>query len=392
MWWQVGGLRLGAGLVLTGLAVACASAEVDEGRFISAGLPGDGSAASDPTDGGTDRDDDEGSDETDTSTSDGSSTGSANTTADPDSTSDSSSSCQRSEEYCDGEDNDCDGEVDEADPDLGLSCDTRMLGVCAEGVTACEDGELRCTSIKVSEAEICDGLDNDCDGTVDNDDPDAGRACETGEQGACAAGTTACTDGRVLCLGNVGSTTEVCDGVDNDCDGDVDDGNPGGGATCGTGLPGVCSPGTLACTGGTLVCVQTTSASANDLCGDELDNDCDGAIDEDCGCAHDVCVTGPALVGGCDPAGCAAQVCAVDPFCCANTWDSVCVGLVGEACGTVCQGSCTHSPCANGQALVPGCDPAGCVSTICGIDPFCCNTSWDTLCVGRVASDCGLTC
>ncbi|MBK6512522.1 MAG: putative metal-binding motif-containing protein [Polyangiaceae bacterium] len=45
-------------------------------------------------------------------------------------------------------------------------------------------------------AEICDGLDNNCDGTPDDGDPGAGLTCSTGLLGVCAAGTTACVSVR----------------------------------------------------------------------------------------------------------------------------------------------------------------------------------------------------
>jgi len=71
---------------------------------------------------------------------------------------------------------------------------------------------------------------------------------------------------------------EICDGVDNDCDGQTDDGNLGGGGACLTGQFGVCSPGTVACQGGAFACVRIVNPSA-EVC-DGLDNDCSGVVDE----------------------------------------------------------------------------------------------------------------
>jgi len=66
-------------------------------------------------------------------------------------------------------------------------------------------------------SETCDGLDNDCDGQVDED---VTRACSN----ACGAGTETCHAGTWgACSAPVTASTEVCDGVDNDCDGQTDE-------------------------------------------------------------------------------------------------------------------------------------------------------------------------
>jgi hypothetical protein len=69
---------------------------------------------------------------------------------------------------------------------------------------------------------------------------------------------------------------ETCNGIDDNCNGQVDD--LGGG--CGTGLPGQCADGVQVCNGAAIDCNPTTPAST-ELCGDGIDNDCDGLTDED---------------------------------------------------------------------------------------------------------------
>ena len=102
-------------------------------------------------------------------------------------------------------------------------------------------------------------------------DSEAGKTCTTGQPGICSAGITVCANGTRSCQQNLQPRVEVCDGLDNNCSGAVDEGNPGGGAACSTGLLGVCSAGTQTCTNGVLGCRQTTQPSA-ELCTDSLDN------------------------------------------------------------------------------------------------------------------------
>jgi hypothetical protein len=131
--------------------------------------------------------------------------------------------------------------------------------------------------------EVCNGVDDDCNGEIDEADPELGMACDTGMSGVCSAGTQICDGANgLLCMPDARATAETCNGVDDDCDGNVDNDNPGGGGACSTGFPGVCSAGTEICTGGMLDCVPNQMAAASDTCGNGLDDDCDGATDEGC--------------------------------------------------------------------------------------------------------------
>jgi hypothetical protein len=61
-------------------------------------------------------------------------------------------------------------------------------------------------------------------GLTDEGNPESGAACSTGLPGACSGGTTACSGGALTCTADSAGTPEVCDGLDNDCNGAVDDG------------------------------------------------------------------------------------------------------------------------------------------------------------------------
>jgi len=81
---------------------------------------------------------------------------------------------------------------------------------------------------------------------------------------------------------------------------------------------------------------------------------------------------------GCLDGTCEGQVCDVDPYCCAFQWDGQCVDKALEIC-TICLPPLGEDCCT--ANLVPGCDQIPCAQAVCAIDPFCCNNSWDSACV-----------
>jgi len=90
---------------------------------------------------------------------------------------------------------------------------------------------------------------------------------------------------------------------------------------------------------------------------------------------------------GCSVDACCMSVCPLDPFCCNNSWDGICASLAIATCtncGNSGAGSCFTS---NGS---PGCQSAACCTSICAADPFCCNTSWDGLCANAAWNACAV--
>ncbi len=149
-------------------------------------------------------------------------------------------------EVCDNRDNDCDTRMDE---DFNLATDVNNCGSCGNvcnllhasercansmcEVMACDPGfvdidpgvpgcEYQCTPTGGG-VETCDGVDNDCDGMVDDGNPGGGTSCGT-DTGECTAGTQQCSNGVLFCIGAVGGTPETCDNQDDDCDGVIADG------------------------------------------------------------------------------------------------------------------------------------------------------------------------
>jgi hypothetical protein len=255
-------------------------------------------------------------------------------------------------ETCNGIDDDCDGSVDE-DFALGLVCNAGIGACAAAGLTVCApDGTLGCDAQAADPiAESCNGIDDDCDGGIDNG-LGLGAACNDGV-GACAdVGVVVCApDGGVMCDGEPGTAAyEACNGIDDDCDGAVDeDFRVGTPCQAGVGVCGVV---------GQVVCAADGSAQCNaqpvvpvaERC-NAHDDDCDGLVDEGFGLGG-VCAAGQGACAAegvviCDADGgtsCTAQPGAPQYEVCDGA-DNDCDGEVDEEGCAVCEGQArTQSP------------------------------------------------
>ncbi|MBI4434990.1 putative metal-binding motif-containing protein [Candidatus Uhrbacteria bacterium] len=228
-------------------------------------------------------------------------------------------------ESCNGADDNCDGDTDE-DYFVTVPCDGE--GACGLGTYECDGPDAyRCSTNpggsdypNPAPSEVCSNLvDDDCDGSVDEGcgdcEPDVERPCGLPSAlngvGICHVGVQTCGVDRLwgACIGAVTPLLEACNSVDDDCDGTPDDGfdltsDPANCSVCGnncTALPNVVTATCTVGACGDFTCrfpfMDLDGASGNgceygcfltnggvEQC-DGIDNDCDGAVDDDPSCS-----------------------------------------------------------------------------------------------------------
>ncbi|MEZ4473242.1 MAG: MopE-related protein [bacterium] len=205
-------------------------------------------------------------------------------------------------ERCDGTDDDCDGQIDEeacaaCEPGDFVPCydgdaETINVGVCRAGIQRCgpEGRLLPCEGHILPAGEVCNSADDDCDGRTDEDFADqVGQPCSMGVGACMGAGTFLCDADGQRCAGEAGAAgEEVCNGVDDDCDGRFDEGF-GLGEPCAVGVGACRREGVTGCGDDGGVCQARVGSPAAEQC-NGVDDDCDGATDE----GEVSCYTGPA--------------------------------------------------------------------------------------------------
>lgn len=150
-------------------------------------------------------------------------------------------------ELCDGIDNDCDNLIDEADPDLTAPanlCNQTPGTPCESTQVVCDGGGWSCLypagvetnlGFVVATESLCDGIDGNCDGQIDEWFTALGTVCEDAGIGPCKDyGLVVCdpTDPHLTACDLSAPPDpalpgpEACDGIDNDCNGFVDDSLP----------------------------------------------------------------------------------------------------------------------------------------------------------------------
>lgn len=129
-------------------------------------------------------------------------------------------------ETCEGTDQDCDGMIDEG-LTTGAPCDGPDADQCLDDMTICDStGAVVCGDTSGDDdAEVCNGADDDCDGTPD-DGFQIGVACDGEDGDECKEGAFACAqDGlAAICTDETSTIVEECNGLDDDCNGAIDNG------------------------------------------------------------------------------------------------------------------------------------------------------------------------
>jgi MYXO-CTERM domain-containing protein len=197
-----------------------------------------------------------------------------------------------------------------------------------------------------------------------------GVPCQTGLQGVCANGVTQCVvSGSPTCNATIKPSAEKCDNLDNDCNGMVDDG------------PGLC-PGSQVCVQGK--CVGPCSPTEFP-CGPPLV--CTNGLCVDPSCADVSCKTGQICQSGTCVGGCEGVKCPANQQCELGVCVDPCAGVTckGAVCVQgVCVQSCMCQPCGAGQVCTPSgaCVDSGCDTMTCGAGEVCSNGSCGDACAG----------
>ena len=222
-------------------------------------------------------------------------------------------------EVCDGEDNDCNGAVDDDAADISTwyaDLDEDNYGDPDNTVDACEEPEgytddsRDCddsqSAVNPLALEVCDGVDNNCDGTIDEDtaydvetfyiDDDSDgygvsdltvEACDAPEGYADNADDCDDTQSTVY-----PDADDVCDGLDNDCNGEIDDdatedaiwyadADEDGFGDDGDTVESCEAPDGYVLSGGDCDdAADAVNPDADEIC-DGIDNNCDGTTDTD---------------------------------------------------------------------------------------------------------------
>jgi hypothetical protein len=290
-----------------------------------------------------------------------------------------------------------------------------MSQQCNRGLQVCDDGQFgACTADSRPIAEACNGVDDDCDGTVDEESdvacyPDGTAGCSKVDKvyvcaGACRVGKQTCTGGQLgACADFTGPGAEVCSGTpaDENCDGTIDENCACTGSQprpcytggAGTQNVGKCTGGNQTCTNGTLgVCTGQTTDAPESCANEGADDDCDGMMDNirdrgtpcvvvtnkgPCVFGTLQCQSGSANLVCVTPAG-TTEVCNnIDDDCDGTTDDGFDLMTDEMHCGSCTKACAASETCCGGMCKNTKTDAAFCggceAANKCATNDACCN-------------------
>ncbi len=223
--------------------------------------------------------------------------------------------------------------------------------------------------------DTCNGIDEDCDGNTDDDYVPTQIAC--GSNGCENVGSRTCVNGAVVdsCTPLPGTADTTCDGVDDDCDGEIDEHWTGQTITC---SGGCLSSAVERCVNGTVV-NDCEAGIDNDVTCDGFDDDCDGATDEDAECcSNEECADGDL----CTTNACVNGLCVADAINDGTTCDD------GNAC--TADDACADGACTGDARFCGDADP--CTDDSCEPTIGCVFTPREVCCVSAADCDDGDPC
>jgi hypothetical protein len=214
--------------------------------------------------------------------------------------------------------------------------------------------------------------------------PGGGEPCDTGKMGLCAAGLTECSfTGMPECRPQYTATAEKCDNVDNDCNGQVDDGN-----LCDKGQVCVRGKCVAACNTGEFDCPLPLVCGSDGFC-------------IEAACKDKVCGPGLACRGGNCVGACEGITCPIGQICEQDRCLDPCAGVkcaAGTFCNHgVCVGDCTCSGCPadtrcgrDGRCVAPGCEGLTCAAAQGCKAGACVDACTDAVCPGSALCQSGV--